>query len=278
MAPYEHLVLTRFSVRATPDARPHPLEWLEDRLRLLEAFCLPAIAAQSETGLSWLVLCDETTAPAALARLEELLAAVPRARVLRTSAHRSSLPAVLALLDPATEVLVTSRVDSDDALAVDFASRVATYVRPFCASGHDALLLSFPEGFKLDVGADRVFASFQPHNAFLTAFERVGRPGGLRTVQSGNHGLLHREHPLHQDASGPAWLQVVHGANVTNHVYPADLPQPRSVLDGRFALRQGAASGRAGAPPPQPQGSEARAVFRQGLEDALNGEAPTTTA
>jgi hypothetical protein len=259
-----HLVITRFSVRFADAAEPFPEAWLDDRLRLLEAYCLPSLAAQTCSGFTWLLLCDESTPGAHVERLTALTKEVGGSAVIRTSTARSSLPAVLAHLDPAADVLVTTRLDSDDAVAVDFVERVQSYLTAFRALRSETLLLNFSQGRTLDTRAAALYDSFQPQGPFLSLFERLGPAAEPRTVYSGNHGRLSQEHPLQIDASGPAWLQVVHGQNVSNHVRKIDKPVAGESLDGRFAIRPAAAQALSGAS--TPHAKAIKAAGEQGTE------------
>jgi hypothetical protein len=229
------------------------------------------VQAQTEPGFRWLLFCDSSTDSEALGALERCLTGCSAAELVLVRPGESALPAILAGVDPGAQVLATTRLDSDDMLSAGYVARVADYVPAFVAADHEAMLVNFPRGLKYDVLSGTLYESYQPHSPYLTLLERV-RPGRhLRTVASGNHGFMHLRYPLHQDLSDFGWCQLVHGGNVSNHVHGADWPAPRSVLNGRFdALRSGP-SGPEPVAAPQPEGAEARAVFRQGLEDAITG-------
>ncbi|HEX8103834.1 MAG TPA: glycosyltransferase [Solirubrobacteraceae bacterium] len=265
----EHLILTRFAVKASAGAPPHPAEWLEYRLALFAAYCLPGLAAQTAHRFTWLVFCDEATPRWCLDRLARHAADAPQLRVALSSTRRPAVEDVRAQLSGAP-VLVTTRIDSDDGSSTDLVERIAAYAEPFAATAHPSLVLNFSRGCKLDTATGRVFETFHPQSPHLTLFERTGpgHPPPL-TIQSGNHGRIQERHPVHQDAGPPAWLQVVHGGNLSNHIHETDAEIGAAALD-RFAVDPRAA---AAVPPPpaapQPDDAAARGAFRQGLEDAL---------
>lgn len=263
-----HLVLTRFSVKATDDAPPFAIDWLEDRLALFEAYCLPGMVGQTCADFRWLLFCDESTDRGVLDRLRHLVRAVPDTEVLTVGAGRSTLARMLSGVAESAELLMTTRLDSDDGLALRYVERLQEYATPFWESGNEALLINFQHGYKLTDGGE-LHANFNPHSAFLTLFERLRADRVPRSVQTGNHGHLHFETPLHQDASMVGWLQVVHGGNVSNRVLAPDLPVPRALLDHRFAVRPQANPRQSPVPAPQPAGADERAAFRQRLEEAL---------
>ncbi len=265
----QHLILTRFSVKASADAPPHPDEWLEYRLALFTAFCVPGLAQQTVPAFRWLVFCDAATPRWCLGRLAALAADVPQLRVELTQAGTSAVER----LRPQAPILATTRIDSDDGTSTDLVERVAAYAPAFAESGHDKLVLNFSRGCKLETATGRVFETFHPLSPHLTMFERTA--GGVVTVQSGNHGRMQESYAVHQDAGSPAWLQVVHGGNLSNHIHATDSEVAGAELE-RFAVDPAAAAAIAPPPePPQPEGFAARGAFRQGLEDALlpRGEA-----
>lgn len=261
---HSHLVITRFSVRFSDEPDPFPEPWLNDRMRLLEAYCLPGLAAQTCDDFTWLLLCDESTPGPHVEQLAALVEEVPGSAVIPTSTARSSLPAVLSHLDPAADVLVTTRLDSDDAIAVDFVDRVRGYLDPFRGLRYETLLLNFSLGRTFDTRTGTLYESFQPQGPFLSLFERLDSEADPRTVYSGNHGRLYQEHPLQVDASGPSWLQVVHGQNVSNHIRKIDKPLTDDSTDGRFVIRPAAARHLCGAS--TPHAKTIKATGEQGTE------------
>lgn len=272
MPDVDHAILTRFSVRAGPYVETFPAEWLHDRLQLLEAYCVPGLVHQTYGDFQWLVFCDESTPRWCLERLSELGEATAAFRIILTSAFRPAIDDVLASFGRLPSVLVTTRLDSDDALSIDYVESVARYVDAFYSSEQPALILNFPYGYKLDVDHGTLYESFQPHSPYMTLFERCDASRSPRTILSGNHGLMHRTYPLHQDVARIAWIQAIHGGNVSNRVVRSERPATQGALEGRFVLRPELAGERAGAPAPQPVREDERARFRAELEESLVAE------
>lgn len=267
-----HLILTRFSVRAHDHSPAPPRAWLEYRLRLFEAYCVPSFGNQTCQRFSWLVLCDESTGSWCVERLRELGASVPQLTVALTSPGRADVDAVLSRVGKGDWVLITTRVDSDDASSVDLVERVQAYAPTFWAAGHDAALLNFSRGFKLKKESGVLHDMWHPHSPHLTLFERLDSGRRPVTVLSGNHGFMQERYPLHVDAGPPVWVQVVHGGNVSNTVLRTDHEVPRSSLGDRFALAETDLGEPVAAP--QPNSSNAQAAFRQGLEETLGDHDP----
>jgi hypothetical protein len=269
-AGFTHAILTRFSIRAYPGTPPFSVEWLEHRMELFETYCLPSLAAQTRPDFAWLVFCDATTDTTCLARLRSLSGDVPQLRVVIVTHGCPAYRAAVAAARPRDHLLVTTRIDSDDASSTDLVARVQEYVPAFLASSYPAALLAFSRGLKWCEKDAALHATWNPHSPHLTLFERLDGQRVPVTVQSGNHGFMQERYPLHVDAGPPVWLQVLHGGNVSNHLHALDVPCDTALLGGRFAFRARPA-GAATVAAPQPDDAGARAAFRQALEVGLLG-------
>lgn len=234
----QHFVQTRFSVKATWGFDKFPREWLERRLRLWEAYCLPSIAGQTSSDFTWLLYCDESTAPDVLDHLRDHERRLARLRVLVTGAGGTPLSLTRSLVHSSTELLLTTRLDSDDALNVSYAETVQRYAEPFLRSRLETLLVNFPRGYKLQSPAGKVYESRIPYSPFHTLFERKAPAREWETVLMGNHSALHEQHPTHQDESIAGWLQLLHGGNVLNGLWGVDRETTSDVLDGSFVFAE----------------------------------------
>jgi hypothetical protein len=240
MPVFQHLLETRFSIRMG-EAAPS-LTWLEERLELLRRLTLPSVAAQTARRFTWLVFCDESTDSGVLEELRAEERRTDGMKVTLTGAGRSRLSLVASLVQPDTEVLITTRLDSDDLICDRYLEATQEYVEPFRRSENADLLLSFRHGFWLDADERRLYKAWLPNNPFHSLFERP-RLGPVKTVMREGHGnlrrryrdyrlriqpddgtgwhvQLHQHYPTHHDESMPAWAIGVHGGNMVNHVYP----------------------------------------------------------
>lgn len=266
-----HLVLTRFSVRPYDRSAPYASDWLDYRLELFEAYCLPAIAAQTMDDFAWLVLCDESTDERCLRRLKALARDLPQLSVELTCPGRSSIPMIVDRARTAgSVVMITTRVDSDDASSLDMVERIQSYCAAFVNSARPSYLLNFPHGYKLHEAEGTLHETWNPHSPHLTLFERLDAEQYPTTVQAGNHGFMQERHPLHLDAGPPTWLQVVHGGNVSNTMVSTDRPVASDAIAERFRIRRRAGA-RTAVAAPQPEDADARTSFRQALEESLLG-------
>lgn len=214
-----------------------PLFWLEKRVRLLEEYSIGGIREQSAKNFVWILFCDETTDARCLAQLQAHADAVPQLRLGILNRHRSWRTAMLEVIDDEHDVLLTTRVDSDDALNVHYVEAVQRYAEPFVASNLSRIVVNFPRGFQYDTSGDRLFERQYPHSPFPTMLELAASPERKPvTVHSAQHTQLPKQWPTHQDLSMNGWLQVIHGGNVKNEIAPDAVEVDREELLGQFVL------------------------------------------
>jgi hypothetical protein len=257
MPSVQHLLETRFSVRLT--AAPLQRAWLRERIELLRRLCLPSVAAQTTTAFTWLLFCDESTDPDVLEELRAEERELQPLRVELTSAERPPLAAVREIARDDVDVLITTRMDSDDAIADRYLEAVQEYAASFDRSCHDVLLVNFPRGYRFAVEQKRLYQDWMPNSSFHSLFERPGssqaktvmsaghanlheRYAGYRRLPmldprgAGWHARLHQHYPTHQDESMIGWLIGVHGGTLVNRIPSTARPLEPGVPPAGFSL------------------------------------------
>ncbi|MGB3166560.1 MAG: glycosyltransferase [Alteraurantiacibacter sp.] len=223
-----HVVITRFNI-ASPGReaaiRNRP-GWLERRFDLFEAYCLPGMAAQTVHDFEWLVYFDEATPDAFRSRIAAAQESVPFSAKFTGPLEMANT--LRDIIVPAiADRLVTTRLDNDDAVAVDLIERIQTAAR-HCAPG---TVLNFPNGLALR--DRRLFAASDPSNPFTSLVEDAHAP--LSGIWSVRHDALAERFQVRQVDAPPVWLQVVHGDNVSNRIKGARVPA--QAVAGRFVLK-----------------------------------------
>jgi hypothetical protein len=177
-------------------------------MRLFEAFSVPSVRAQTET-VRWLVYIDPNSPRWLLERLGPFVDAqlfVLHARQEVTEVEL--LSDIRALLPEPTTRVITTNLDNDDALALDFSSRVrAAAARP----GTAAIYVDYG----VVLAGDLLYLRRDPANAFCSVVADVDLDV---TCWRDWHNRLHLHMPVRHVAGRPGWLQTVHGGNVSNRV------------------------------------------------------------
>lgn len=235
----DHAVLTRFNLPSSgaESVIRADQRWLRQRVELFERYCLPSVEGQTAKGFGWLVYFDPDSPGWLLDRIAQWSSATTVLHPLfRPSVTRPELLADLAsTIGQHHDLLATTNLDNDDAIATDFIERLQAAPR---TPERRALFLA--EGI---IRRDRrVYARRDPDNAFCTVREPWE---GAATCWSEWHNLLSATMPTHVIDGPPAWLQVVHTSNVSNrvrgrltspaphrHLFPGaldDVPEPSVV-------------------------------------------------
>jgi len=212
---FTHLILTRFNL-ATP-GREHAIRnrpgWLAERFDLFERICLPSVASQTCRDFRWVIYFDKDTPEPFRSRIEELRQVVPFTPYF-TGLFRSEgwNRSVGELFPDRTPYLLTTRLDNDDALAVDYVERVQEAVR-----GREAeapLSVNITQGYVRSGPA--LYQLSHPSNAFFSRF--CAWNADMVMATSILHMDIANRGPVIQLGGPGGWLQVVHGSNVSNRV------------------------------------------------------------
>ena len=220
----DHVLITRFNLPST-GAESHIRRrpgWLEDRAALFESICAPSVAAQTGAEVSWIVYFD----PDSPAWLVDRLAPLTQTGLFRPL-YRREVPRRDLITDLAevtgrrAPILITTNLDNDDGLATDFAQRIQS-----AQTAAPSTAIYARDGL---VGHERnLYYRRDSYNAFCSVRESWD---DAVTCWAAAHNQLHALMPTHVVADGPAWLQVVHGRNVSNRV------RGRLVAPERFVTR-----------------------------------------
>ncbi|MBZ4486909.1 glycosyltransferase [Microbacterium sp. cx-55] len=207
----DHVLLTRFNL---PTPGPESLVrardgWLRERIDLFERYTIPSVDRQTVGGVPWIVYLDPQSPAWLLDRLRPYVD-----RGLFTPLYRDAVTWVdvaadaRALTGASGDVLLTTNLDNDDALADDFVERLQRLARR-----HRHAVIYLTSG--LIAHGDDLYLRRDRRNAFCSVVESWESPG---TAWNDWHTLLPRHYPAVTEAGAPAWLQVVHGGNVSNRI------------------------------------------------------------
>jgi putative rhamnosyltransferase len=207
----KHFIITPFYVRreltGKTDGSLPSTEWLDHRLQLFEDYCLPSVVNQSSQNFEWFIYFDESTPARYLERIGLLTTRYRNIRIKLCAFWESPtiIKHVVAALDQGTKWVMTSRLDNDDGLHRDYVAMLHSAVE------ERTEFLNFPRGIILYSGKCYIYE--HRSNAFLTFVEPAESP---RTAFSLAHEQAVQVAPVRQLGRTPAFLQVVHGKNVSN--------------------------------------------------------------
>jgi hypothetical protein len=226
---FTHAIMTRFNVARPKRHEPIRLDpvWLTRRFDLFEKYCLPSVAAQTSRDFHWIVYFDAATPQPLLDRIEACRRVFPFMPCFTSEVIGAAFwPRSLEELPGRTPWILTTRFDNDDSLSVDHVARLQAAVARQDPPRRGSL--NFPSGFVIKGG--RLYALTHLANPFASWLEPWDEK--TRTAISINHLKMGRMGPVEQIEGPAAWLQVVHGGNVSNKVRGRRVPP--ATADGRF--------------------------------------------
>jgi hypothetical protein len=221
---FKHFVLTRYnlSIRGRPQwvSSKQNLDpvWLEKRYRLFEQYTLPSLAKQSTKNFTWFLMVHPSTPSDYLTRLRKALQATAINFYLWSHTtdwivHRSEEPSwrkflIQAVGEHVTH-LITTRIDSDDAIHSKFVGEVQQ-----AFSDQDRMFLEFENGYILEQQTGSLYRTSRLSNPFVSLIER--KTPDLSTVFCGDHAKLREIGKFKSLDARPSWMQVNHGTNLSN--------------------------------------------------------------
>jgi Putative rhamnosyl transferase len=206
----DHVLLTRFNL-PTDGAEGFIRAregWLRERVALFEAYCAPSVHGQTCPNFRWIIYFD----PDSPQWLNDWISKYAPGRfspVFRASVSSDEVVTdISTLLGSRKSVLITSNIDNDDALALDFVERIQS-----AAWSIERTALYITHG--LIKNGNRIYLRRDSRNAFCSVVESWESPS---TCWCDWHNLLGNSMKVLQLTEDPGWLQVVHGRNVSNRV------------------------------------------------------------
>jgi hypothetical protein len=208
---FTHIVLTRFNtaVGYSPSAKRLDSEWLTGRLKLFRDYCLPSMQGQRGASFHWLIFLDAASPAWFKREIEFLKPLVEPVYVDGSLTDEVMAEKVAATGFVTTPYLVTTRLDNDDALAIDHLANVQSAFQR-----QEREFLVFP--FGLQSFRDQLYTVFWPSNPFLSLIEKVQSGTPFTTVHCVEHNRVRQAGRVKSIFRSPQWLQILHSSNVLN--------------------------------------------------------------
>jgi hypothetical protein len=187
---------------------------LTRRFEIFEHVCLPSLIAQDPERFGAVVLASDLMPHHFKKRLEVLLS--PHPNILPTFEKPQPMPYSEAFLNPlrqldqVSDVILTCRLDDDDALASDYTKQALEYVN----GAHIGHCLTYPKGLQATnvEGKPRFWESYYPLiGAGLGFIDRL--ESGKTVFDCGHHQKVWKKFPTIVDGRLPQYLVTLHDEN-----------------------------------------------------------------
>lgn len=217
-----HVFLTRFNLPSTKvENSIYSQTWLRERYQLFCRFTVPSVRAQTAESCHWIIYLNPNSPDWLKQAMDELeRSGVATPNYGGKVAHDHVSAHLRALLGRDKGQVITSNLDNDDGLAIDFVQRLRQV-----PVSQPTTALYLTNGLIRSGG--RLYRRADPENAFGAVRSDLSQ---LQTCWSQWHNRLHTVMPVNCAGGAPGWLQVVHGTNVSNRVR-GRLVDPQSYRD-----------------------------------------------
>lgn len=213
---YKHIILTRFNLQFELGNDIHiQSAWLEERFRLFEKYCLPSIVKQTNLNFTWIILSSEQTPTKYKERLLRYAQTYSNIE-LGYCPYYEDVNILYKEIGEKyvadNDFLLSTRIDNDDMLALDFVQLLQSYIRHLS----DKAIITFPRGIQWFTRENMTYGVSYPQNHFLNFFEPRKE---IHTCLGVDHTKVDPKEliQLKQDAM---WCEIVHGNNICNGYVP----------------------------------------------------------
>ena len=214
---FKHLILTRFNLQYELQNNIHiQPDWLDERFRLFEAYCLPSIVGQTNQQFDWVILLSDQTPPIYLLHLKHLIQSYGNIHMELCPYHQNFNLMYKRIGEKYLgnhNFLLSTRLDSDDMLANHY---VEVLQSKLSTSLLHPSIITFPQGIQWFEQSNIAFAVKYNKNHFLNFWEEKT---SIRTSLGVDHTLVTEEELILLQESS-MWCEIVHSNNLCNSYVP----------------------------------------------------------
>ena len=216
-------LLTRFNCPAS-----HAVEnlgvndmWLAHRFILFENFCLPSVLSQDTKDFHWIILIDERTSAQWVDRLTNNLSKVSAKSTVLPVERFSELRVIDEIKMNVTDeeqVILTSRLDNDDAIPRTFLSTVLNLTHNLCPNKYYAI--NFSNGCMLHKSGiyEKRPLDLNPFISAMSPLQDLKTSFNLPHHKMDGFGTVINVDDSFAGINSIMWMQVVHKQNISNRL------------------------------------------------------------
>lgn len=216
---FGHYLITRFNLRkdnwlTTKKNKPVLSEvWLKNRFELFENYCLSSVKSQTNLNFKWLVFFDTTTSDKYKERVREIADGFPQFQPIYSDGMDPYIGMAQEIVSKEdAEYVITTRLDNDDCVSVDF---IDTIQKDFSKQDYQAL--DYVDGYTLQIAPQvRLGKKLHYYNPFNSLVEKNDSP---KTVCHRRHSQWKKEKRVKRIRGERIWLSIIHHENKVNEFH-----------------------------------------------------------
>lgn len=219
----EHLLITHFDLRKFPSkvtlldkTVKQNAEWLEHRLELFDTWCFPSVVMQNNPNFKWLICLDAHTPPWVISQFQKYKAQFDKIHIIFANRAQAlnMKPLYTRHIDPKADSLITTRLDTDDAIHENFVDLVQ-YRYPT-----QKTVLYFNKGYVFC--KDEYYEVSRRGNHYLSFYEPYQDGMSFVGCYADHHRNMMGYGQLIEDYREPVWIEVHHENNLFNKLHYND--------------------------------------------------------
>lgn len=215
---FDHYLITRFNLK-TPEwdvTKNNELlltdEWMDNRMWLFENFCFSTVVAQTNKNFTWLLYFDDTTKTVYKNRIAQLIENHNNIKVFYIDGMAAFYPELKKFIHNESQdkpYLITSRIDNDDSIHIDFIDEVQKQFNK-----QDYRAIDFINGYSLQIEPCFILGRKEHlFNPFISLIEKNNNP---KTALHNDHTKWKRDKNVTQIGGKRLWLSIIHQRNKVN--------------------------------------------------------------
>ncbi|MFC4652862.1 glycosyltransferase [Lactococcus nasutitermitis] len=219
-----HYIITRFNITLRDQMLNNQVDkidvntdekYLQYRFSLFEEYTIPSIKNQSNKNFDWIVLFSDKTPQKFKNKIQYIQAELPNFRpIFLKSTDELEIILEDIFKQERTGTLVTSRLDNDDALSLNYIQLIQNNIE----NNGKTELLVFPNGIQFDLKKRVMTRYYFPNNHFSTLI--CDQNNKLETILGYNHmEIVNHFEVRFLSEEIPMWLELVHGGNILNRMF-----------------------------------------------------------
>lgn len=232
---FQHFLITRINIDwniSRPINNRNDLNFLNYRFKIFEQTCYPSVNAQTNKNFIWLLLLDAEI-PSQFKELVENYSSNPAINPVfitnQTTCLETLRESINAHLLDSTQYIITTNLDSDDAISDDF---IATIQSQFREQSFE--FINFPFGYLYRFENQKLYLREWLKSPVYTLVEK--KYNIYDTVLKYSHDQI-TKYNIKQVFTKPMWLMTAHGKNVTTRFDEAAAWQPLYRVGDQFNVK-----------------------------------------
>ncbi len=224
---FKHYIVTRFNLRVEEWSYTKNQEdilteeWLDHRFKLFRTFCLPSMINQANQSYTWLVFFDIDTTDKYRRIIKAISKNFENFKPLFVDSNNALLASLIGFIKNDTsneDYVITSRVDNDDCIHMDYVKEIQS-----CFNKQESCVVDIVDGYQiiLNENSNKQISEFRKargyYNPFISLIEKADDP---KTVMNQMHFEWENSKQQVIIHNKRLWAEIIHHKNKLNDVRP----------------------------------------------------------